>query len=66
MSNLQNFNDIYASLAESAYNGLRPNPFPELIKEKESRPIDFSKDSIIKDKKGEVISLTKGGTNPSK
>ena len=63
MSNLQNFNDIYASLAESAYNGLRPNPFPELIKEKESRPIDFSKDSIINDKKGEVISLTKGGTN---
>ncbi len=30
MSNLDNFNNIYANLAESAYNGKRPNNF-ELI-----------------------------------
>lgn len=70
MSNLENFNNIYANLAQSAYNG-RPNSFSydELSKEDKkilnsgkSMEFDFSKDKID-DKTGKVE--IKGGENLS-
>lgn len=56
LSNLENFNNIYANLAESSYNN-RPNPFPNYQKMKTEREFDFSKDKKISGK------LTKGGQN---
>jgi hypothetical protein len=63
MSNLENFNNIYADLAESAYNN-RPKNFPPEENSKEWVRFDFSQDAID-NKTGEV--LVKGGMNlPSK
>ena len=59
MSNLENFNNIYANLAESAYNN-RPNNFPPFSKSQVETPYDFSKDYV--DKKTDKVEV-KGGTN---
>ena len=49
MSNLENFNNLYANLAESAYND-RPNNFPELSNMRKEQKIDFSKHYVNKKK----------------
>ncbi|WP_251713568.1 lipase family protein [Lactococcus ileimucosae] len=59
MSDLDNFNNIYANLAESAYKG-RPNNFPPNVSKSKETPYDFSKDYINK-KTGKI--QTYGGTN---
>ncbi|MDR0299941.1 MAG: hypothetical protein LBI13_07705 [Streptococcaceae bacterium] len=59
MSNLQNFNNIYADLAESAYNG-RPKNFPPYSNLKISKQIDFSQNAI--EPKTKKV-LVQGGTN---
>jgi hypothetical protein len=51
MNNLENFNNIYASLAESAYNG-RPNDFPMNAGSSNPTKIDFSKN--IKKNNGKI------------
>lgn len=56
MSNLKNFNNIYANLAESAYN-TRPKNFPPFAKNREFKEINYSQDETYR---GE---LTKGGKN---
>jgi hypothetical protein len=56
MSNLTNFNNLYANLAESAYNS-RPNNFPRKAQSKKPEAIDFSKDAEYNGK------ITQGGTN---
>ena len=56
MSNLKNFNNIYANLAESAYN-TRPKNFPPFAKHSEFNEINYSQDATYR---GE---LTKGGKN---
>ena len=61
MSDLPNFNNIYANLAESAYTG-RPNNFPPGSYREKEKFYDYSTDSTYKHKSGEV-SFTKGGTN---
>ena len=70
MNDLSNFNNIYANLAESAYND-RPNPFPyESLKRKkknilnsgESLQFDFSQDTTFKHSDGNE-SFVKGGKN---
>ena len=53
--NLKNFDNIYSSIAESAYTD-RPNSFPELYNSKQFTEVDYSKNK--KDKDGQ---LTKGG-----
>ncbi|MCJ1978172.1 hypothetical protein [Pseudolactococcus paracarnosus] len=58
MSNLDNFNNIYANLAESAYNN-RPNNFPPYSKKITETPLNYSNDSL--NKKGEV--QVHGGTH---
>jgi hypothetical protein len=58
MSNLENFNNMYINLSESAYNG-RLNPFPKY--QNETREIDFDFSKNIKDKKGEIT--VSGGKN---
>ena len=57
MSNLENFNNIYANLAESSYNG-RPNAFPKYQNSKGKEEFNYSLDVI--DEKGD---RTKGGQN---
>ncbi|MCJ1977167.1 hypothetical protein GYN17_03500, partial [Lactococcus piscium] len=59
MSNLENFNNLYANLAESAYND-RPNNFPELSNMRKEQKIDFSKHYV--NKKTKLVE-TKGGTH---
>ncbi|MDR0299943.1 MAG: hypothetical protein LBI13_07715 [Streptococcaceae bacterium] len=70
MSNLQNFNNLYADLAESAYNG-RPSNFPyeqigvkqqEILDSGKSIKFNFSQDGTTKNSKGNTV-ITKGGTN---
>ena len=68
MSNLENFNNIFANLAESAYNK-RPNNFPydELKKEYKGKiddgeSIDFNFSEDYVDKKTNKVEV-KGGTN---
>lgn len=58
MSNLENFNNIYANLAESAYNG-RPKNFPTKANAKKEKYINYSENAL--NKKGEV--QVRGGTN---
>ncbi|GFH43287.1 hypothetical protein Hs30E_18380 [Lactococcus hodotermopsidis] len=58
MSNLENFNNIYANLAESAYNN-RPKNFPPYAKKETETPFNYSEDAL--NKKGEV--QVSGGTN---
>ncbi|MDG4967551.1 alpha/beta hydrolase, partial [Lactococcus lactis] len=58
MSNLENFNNIYANLAESAYNG-RPKNFPPYAEKKTETPFNYSESAS--NKKGEV--QVRGGTN---
>ena len=57
MSNLDNFNNIYANLAESAYNGKRPNNFPydqltssqkKDLESGQSVKFDFSQNATVK------------------
>lgn len=59
MSNLENFNNLYANLAESAYND-RPNNFPELSNMRKEQKIDFSKHYV--NRKTKLVE-TKGGTH---
>ena len=59
MSNLENFNNLYANLAESAYND-RPNNFPELSNMRKEQKIDFSKHYV--NKKTKLVETT-GGTH---
>ena len=40
--NLKNFDNIYSSIAESAYTD-RPNSFPELYNSKQFTEVDYSK-----------------------
>ena len=40
--NLKSFDDIYSSIAESAYKD-RPNSFPKLFNKNKSTEIDYSK-----------------------
>ncbi|AUW96125.1 hypothetical protein [Streptococcus pluranimalium] len=54
--NLETFDNIYSSLAESAYTGNRPNSFPKKLKNK-SIKFNFSKDI----KNG--AQTTQGGSN---
>lgn len=54
MSNLESFDNIFASLAESAYNN-RPNSFTSYQNRERVVKSDFSKDKKINGK------LTKGG-----
>jgi Protein of unknown function (DUF2974). len=61
MSDLSNFNNIYANLSESAY-GDRPNNFPPNSNKKKEQIYDFSVNSTYKHKSGEV-SFTQGGKN---
>ena len=61
MSNLSNFNNMYANLAESAYNK-RPLNFPQYQKNSIWKKIDYSQDTLYKTNSGEA-SFTKGGTN---
>lgn len=69
--NLDNFNDIYASLPESAYTG-RPSNFPyesqsdgrkKRLDSGQSVKFDFSKDGEYK---GQVTEGTSGGNYPDK
>lgn len=53
--NLKSFDDIYSSIAESAYKD-RPNSFPKLFNKNKSTEIDYSKSK--KDNEGQI---TKGG-----
>ncbi|MCL2112784.1 MAG: hypothetical protein FWH31_02410 [Streptococcaceae bacterium] len=43
MSNLENFDNIFANLAESAYNG-RPNSFPKIYSQITEKEVDYSQD----------------------
>ena len=61
MSNLSNFNNMYANLAESAYNK-RPLNFPQYQKNSIWKKIDYSQDTLYKTNSGDA-SFTKGGTN---
>ncbi|GFH43285.1 hypothetical protein Hs30E_18360 [Lactococcus hodotermopsidis] len=61
MSNLGSFNNIYANLAESAYNK-RPLNFPIKSNNKKEQLYDYSQDTIYKTNSGET-SFTQGGTN---
>ena len=74
MANLTNFNDIFSSLAESAYSGNRPNPFPiedlnkkqkENLNKGKSVEFEFSQEATVSYKvDGKwVTETTKGGTN---
>lgn len=58
MSNLENLNNIYANLAESAYNG-RPKNFPTKANTKKEKYINYSKDAL--NNKGKI--QIHGGTN---
>ena len=62
MSNLENFNNIFANLAESAYNR-RPLNFPIYVNSGNTELINYSKNRIIKNRKGQIISIITGGTN---
>lgn len=55
--NLDNFDNLHSSLAESAYNS-RPNSFPELFETDSVTEVKFSQPS--EDNKGQI---TQGGTN---
>lgn len=57
MSNLENFNNMYANLAQSAYNG-RPKNFPPKNEKNKEQYFNFSKDVTDKDGK-----TTLGGKN---
>lgn len=65
MSNLENFNNIYANLAKSAYNN-RPKNFPACGNLEDEVEFNFSKTATttFTDKNGKVTTeVTKGGTN---
>lgn len=62
MSNLENFNNIFANLAESAYNR-RPLNFPIYVNSGNSELINYAENGMIKNKKGQITSITTGGTN---
>ncbi|MFC4652453.1 Mbeg1-like protein [Lactococcus nasutitermitis] len=64
MSNLQDFNNIYADLAESAYTGKRPNNFPPKSNKNTSQYFNFSKPVTknIGTEKKPVYQTTQGGT----
>ncbi|MCJ1995231.1 alpha/beta hydrolase [Lactococcus piscium] len=59
MSNLVNFNNLYANLAESAYNN-RPKNFPSKNNKLKESYIDYAQDHI--NKKTKLVE-TKGGTH---
>ena len=59
MSNLVNFNNLYANLAESAYND-RPKNFPSKNNKLKEIYIDYAQDHI--NKKTKLVD-TKGGTH---
>ncbi|AYG00334.1 lipase family protein [Lactococcus allomyrinae] len=63
MSNLENFNNIYADLAESAYTGNRPNNFPPKSNKDTSQYFNFSKSKTtnIGTKEKPVYQTTQGG-----
>lgn len=59
MSNLENFNNIYTNLAQSAYNG-RPKNFPSKNEKSNEQYFNYSQD-ILNSKTGKV--KVKGGEN---
>ena len=61
-SNLKTFDNFYADLAQSAYNG-RPNNFPPKNNSKRYREFSFSNDAHTRDKSGKITSITPGGKN---
>ena len=52
-SNLKNFDNFYANLAQSAYNG-RPNNFPPKNNSKKFAEFNFSNDGYMRDKDGKI------------
>lgn len=61
-SNLKNFDNFYADLAQSAYTG-RPSNFPPDNNSKDYQLFDFSKDAKFYNKDTEEWEVTPGGKN---
>ena len=61
-SNLKNFDNFYADLAQAAYNG-RPSNFPPKNNSKKFAEFYFSKDGYMWDEDGNIKETTPGGKN---